>query len=213
MSVIRLPDEHLFWIRFFGFLINMWSIDEIEQFLMREGRVMHGMKLCSKQLFMQVFTFSSCSFSRLMLKSPSIIASVLSLMFLSVFFNAALKWSMLPLGCLYIPPIIISWLFILRFIHLFSIWHLEQVQVFFRLKSGFTSISDILPNLLFLSSIATPPLDSVGLSRKMWQSGKCWSIIPIVVCLVSVRQIISNLNLKHLKYVYFHMISYNNYSL
>ena len=68
-------------------------------------------------------------------------------------------------------------------------------QLFLRLNS----ILLISLNLFFLSNIATPPLAVFGLSMYIWYSGKCLSNTPIVVALVSVRQMMSNLSFRQFK--------------
>ena len=93
------------------------------------------------------------------------------------------------------------WSLDLQLIHLLSIWHFVQPHVFWRWLFEFLSISVIWVNLSLRSRRATPPFAVVGKSMKIWNSGNCLSSIPNVVCLISVRQIISNSRHKHLRYM------------
>ena len=78
----------------------MWSIKDIEWFLILVGNVIHGIKLLVRKLFKYSIIFSLFSDNKLILISPSTIAKVLSLIWEIVLFRAELKWFMLPFGCL-----------------------------------------------------------------------------------------------------------------
>ena len=85
ISVIRLPEEHLFWINFLGHLMKIWSISVAEWSVILVGSVIQGIKLYSKKLFRYAFTLVSFSCNRSMLTSPSTMARVFLLILLIVF--------------------------------------------------------------------------------------------------------------------------------
>ena len=137
------------WYPYLGlFLTKMWSMHVAEWCVILVGRTMYDKYLANISVVINSRTSSTWNWIISIFRFPAIIDVWSSLISSNEFSRSDMKCLMLPLGCLYIPPMVRRWFRNFKAMNRLSYSHLLQLQDFFNSYSGLTmtSVDSHLPH-------------------------------------------------------------------